>query len=290
MTSLPVVICILISWSAGALRLQLDEHADPPKLAICIVGAARMIVNEKVHGSLERHLLSTKYARGLLKNTPDLFVSVHPGDSKKIKPDGLHSSMSVPESSIRDVMRILTPVNYTIEEGTGPYPFDFSVRHFIPEKLCYKSKFYHTNEHYNYFTSDVLGRTMNNFYSHKSCHNLVVKHENDTRLRYDNVMFSRPDIVWRKDFPRALLSRNKMTFGHDWYQVVPRKTSQYLGTLLDEHFLNKDPPACTAKDPEALVLYTGKRAAGKEGVELDWTWAYHTYVDVMRPDGRMFNR
>jgi len=293
MTSLPVVICIVISWSVGALRLQPDEHADPSKLAICIVGAARMIVNEKVHGSLERHLLSTKYARGLLKNTPDLFVSVHPGDSKKIKPDGLHSSMSVPESSIRDVMRRLTPVDYTIEEGAGPYPFDFSVRHFIPKKLCYTKPSmydYHTNEHYNYYTFDVLGRTMNNFHSHKACHTLVVKHEDDTRLRYDNVMFSRPDIVWRKDFPRELLSRNKMTFGHDWYQVVPRKTSQYLGTLLDEHFLDNDPPACNAKDPEALVLYTGKRAAGKEGVELDWTWAYHTYVDVMRPDGRMFNR
>jgi len=284
MTSGLVVIFIAIAWSAGAVRLQPNEHTGPPKLAICIVGAARMMVNEKVHGSLERHLLSTKYARGLLKATPDLFVSVHPGDSTKIKPDHLASAMSVPVSSIRDVMLVLKPVNYTIEEGTGPYPFDASVRNFIGKQTCY------THRHTYLSNVDIIGRTMNNYYSHKSCHNLLVKHEEDTLLRYDNVMFSRPDIVWRSDFPRQLLSPNNMIFGHDWYQVVPRKTSEYLGNLLEQHFLSKNPPVCHGRNPEALVAYTGTHAARKQGVRLTWTWAYHKYVDVMRPSGKLFNR
>jgi len=284
MTGYSVVLCIVIAWSAGALRLQPNEHTDSPKLAICIVGAARMLVNEKVHYSLERHLLSTQFASGLLKATPDLFVSVHPGDSNRVKPDHLHTAMSVSVSSIRDVMRMLTPVNYTIEDGAGPYPFDANVRKFIRKKTCYtRGKRYMNND-------DILGRTMNKYHSYKSCHNLVVKHEEDTLLRYDNVMFSRPDIVWRLNFPRQLLSSSKMIFGYDWYQVVPRNTSEYLGNLLDEHFLSDYPPACNAKDPEVLVWKTGKRAARKHGVKFTWTWAYHDYVNVLRPDGRLFNR
>jgi len=283
MTSFSVVLYIVIAWSAGALRSEPEEHTASPKLAICIVGAARMLVDRKVHGSLERHLLSTRFARGLQKSTPDLFVSVHPDDSKKVKPDGMKTAMSVPLSSITDAMRVLTPVNYTIEEGAGPYPLDSSVRRLI-KRTCYTRPNHYINN------NDILGRTMNYYHSHKSCHNLMVKYEEDTQQRYNNVMFSRPDIVWRKHFPRQLLSSSNMICEHDWFQVVPRKTSRYLGNLLDEHFLDTNPPVCGANDPEALLRYTGLRAAREQGVTFTYTWDYNEYVDVMRPDRHLFNR
>lgn len=288
MVSYSHVICTVIVWSVGALRLQPDEHTDSPKLAICIVGAARMLVHVKVRAPLEEHLLSTKFARGLLKSTPDLFVSVHPGDSKRAKPDQVplasHSAMSVSLTSIKHAMDTLAPVDYIIEEGAGPYPMDASVRKFISKESCYSKGNAYINNH------DIIGRTMNYYHSFGSCHNLVVKHEEGTLLQYDNVMFSRPDILWLRDFPRKLLSSSTMIFEHDWFQVVPRKTSGYLGSLLEEHFLSNDPPLCDADIPEQFVNYTGKRAAREQGAKFAWTWDYDSYVKVMRSHGDLYNR
>jgi len=288
MTAFPYVICIVLAWSVGALRLQPDENTESPKLAICIVGAARMLVHVKIRDPLEQHLLSTKFARGLLKATPDLFVSVHPGDSTRAKPDqapmASQSAMSVTVQAIEHVMDLLKPVSYTIEKGAGPYPMNASVRKFVLKESCYsEGKRYINNP-------DIIGRTMNYYHSYKSCHNLMVKHEEDTLLRYDRVMFSRPDILWLRDVPRQLVGYHYMIFEHDWFQVVPRKTSGYLGSLLDEHFLNKNPPLCNADIPEQFVNYTGKRAAREQGVRYTWTWDYDHYVKVMRKHGDLWNR
>jgi len=273
---------ILILLPASALRLQPNESSDSPKLAVCIVGAARMLVHKDVYGSLERHVLSGNLARGLLKATPDLFVSVHPVDSHHNKPDIPNNIMDVQVADISEVMRILTPVSYIVEEGSWLYPCNASVRNFLPNSSCYVSKYLGN--------SDILGRTMNYFYSHKSCHELLVKHEEETQQRYDTVMFMRPDIVWLQDAPPRLFSRHTMIFEHDWFQVMPRNTSSYLGNLLYEHFLNENPPVCDARTPEILVNFTGRRAAREQGVRYIWTWDYHDCLKVMRPDGKLFNR
>jgi hypothetical protein len=262
-------------------------------MAVCIVGAGRTLSSSLVFTSIP-NISSTSETQGLLQGRADLFVHVSVGGSNV--------------SRMRDAIHYLQPINYVLEDGRGPYPTDERVERYLATPGCHR-------QFWDYPCG--LGKAMNYHHHIKYCHSLVERHEVETKLQYDVIMFARSDLQWFASPPSNVMRAaaaglpqihqgipvvqryTTTTLQNDFFMVAPRSVAKDLATMLDDYYTAncdfrgsrswkvqygfcKRWGYCSETLPEEIVFNAATLSGAKNHARVDYTFQHERLYKVVR--------
>lgn len=232
-----------LQQSKGAF--EIEQRGPEETMAICMSGPARTLVDSDVQEGFNTYIRSSKYARGLSGEVPDLFMYVRVGDSTQARNLGRAWLADTNVSAVQEAIDAMNPTASRIDESSGRFD-NPNLRKLgvVPE--CFEADWWQD-------TTNVL-RAMNFFEGWDTCHNMLEQQERKLGRQYDLVMFTRPDLLWKQGIPVQWFSPNSAYFGIDWWSIVPRNISRNLSNTLSDYFLNKDEACCGNKNPEWILF------------------------------------
>mmetsp|Transcript_18887 Transcript_18887/g.48052 ORF Transcript_18887/g.48052 Transcript_18887/m.48052 type:complete len:642 (+) Transcript_18887:77-2002(+) len=189
-----------------------------PALAVCLGGVPRTFDEEEVHGNLRRWFLGGLDGRGLVGETPDVFVDfvLSPTPRPETAPDWVHRRRTGAElrnvsgearrAAVRRAAATLEPVEVTIhadDAGT----IEGSAPEWIPgEDVCFRD-----------------WRHAYRFGNYERCVHMVRNFEERHGRAYDWVAVVRPDFLFAQPvMPLCRMPSKSVFVSNDFVQLIPR--------------------------------------------------------------------
>jgi len=217
--------------SVASMLCQPD--GAPPRVAVCISGAARTFENPIVHRSLKEHLIDSLGAQTTV--FAHLKLTDARGDNRTGHNGVIHGTV---EGVRRAAERVgVATLEIVTERFVTPPECPNYRTQFISDaaaEKCGPDCFVNTEAKYQ----SVLGQLTN----HKTCFEMLEKHEKEHRVAFGWVIYARPDLTWWKavaPWCRHALPKRHRDFSF-WF---PRDRAKEL--LYDPHaahYACKAPP------------------------------------------------
>lgn len=165
-------------------------------LAICMSGSARTIVDDDVRASFNNYVRTEfGHGQGLRSKIPDLFISIHTGDSvKEVGGRWGHPAETQSKLDVEQAIKSLDATDAKIDESAGKYDFEGLEDKDLEEQGIDPQCLSRLHDRQN----GSVARMMNFFDGWRGCHELVTEHEAKHGKQYDRVMFTRPDLLYYK--------------------------------------------------------------------------------------------
>ena len=238
----------------------LCPNRAPPRVAHCVVGAARTFATDQAALSLLKHLVEDLGGQGLTSPLPDVFfhmklVDDQPKAQKEWAFKRLDSRDPSPvcRRACRFAPQAVTLLNVS---HSGPAAPAATAR-------CFRSGFW-ANDHNR-------ARAVSQWNGFAACHAMVAAREAAVGLAYDTVVIVRPDLVWYQgvrpyclhDLSRTTIHRGKANWDSklEWLIIMPRRQAASLMTTA-RLFETCAPgePCCAIARSEDLLEYALRRA------------------------------
>lgn len=256
----------------------LCPNRPPPRVAICVVGAARTFPQEQAWRSLKRNLIEGFGGIGLDSPSPDVFMHLKlvddaPKEQREWRFDPLTRRLDQPLCAAACAFQPTALVLSANGSHAGP------TRPNALARGCFRSGFFgHTVN---------LMRAVSQWSSFAACHESLAAHEaKHGGRRYDVVALTRPDTVWYAGVkPHCLHELRETTVVHrgpprwnstlEWLLLMPRRhAASILNTALLFDSCTPGQPCCGIARSEDLLSFALARTG---------RWRHEPFgVDILR--------
>ena len=236
--------------------MHADASCTPPRLALCVAGAARGFTSPLVLDALRRNLLEPLAGRSPAATGTRLFLSLKIADSAKRAGGVAFHQHRIGVESIRDALSELHELvgEAMIVNGSGAYDpsrwrdhgdgteanvvaADPTLWRSYTASHCKRSGYLDAGNNEERLVHQHLGLAW--------CRGAILRSEATTRTRFDVVAFTRPDLVWWTPLPTwcnvSAQWRSSMwscdSPGCDMSWVAPRT---YMERLMGQAEMHRD--------------------------------------------------
>jgi len=252
------------------------EHpAKLPRVAVCIMGAARTFADSKVHTSIKTRFVDALGGRGLgneeLYTQGDVFIWLKlaaPATPQRcfdgrrteicsfMHRDEYTATYEGTYADIQAAVAAFRPVRTVISNETPLETHDEALS-WVVEQSCWKFQ-------------SRLHMFLNNLMNYENCANMVEDREFEHNERYDWVAFTRPDFLFALHARPICDYDKEVYYAHDFVQLVPRSYAiEYFRRPLSILRGCRPEMSCcngslslTVVSPEALLMEPMLRRSG----------------------------
>ena len=221
----------------------LCPNRPPPRVAHCVVGAARTFATDQAALSLRHHLVEDFGGRGLTSSAPDVFFHMKlVDDVPKSQKEWAFKQLSVRGGAVCRQACRFAPRAVTLLNASHSGP--------AAAGRCLRSGFFAKPEN--------RARAVSQWHGFAACLDMVEAREAAAGSTYDVVVLARPDLVWYRgvgphcahDLTRTTIHRGKPGWNSrlEWLLLMPR--AQAAAILRTAHLFE----SCTPQQPRCCAI------------------------------------